>query len=108
MIEISIAKDFTKTPGARHIEEGVYPGDEFRDNILIPKYNEAIEKGEKLVVNLDGCYGYATSFLEESFGGMVRKLKKHNILDKIEIISEEEPALIEKIKLYVKEAEDLL
>ena len=37
MYKISVAKDFTQTPGARHKEDGPYPGDEFRENILIPK-----------------------------------------------------------------------
>ncbi len=108
MYKISVAKDFTQTPGARHKEDGPYPGDEFRENILIPKYKEARKNNQKLIVDLDGCYGYATSFLEESFGGMVRELKEKGILDHIEIISEEDSSLKKLICDYVKEAEDRL
>ncbi|RHU86930.1 DUF4325 domain-containing protein [Ruminococcus sp. OM08-7] len=107
-MKISIATDFSRTPGARHASEGKYSGDEFRDNILYPKYSEAIEKNEKLVVNLDGCYGYATSFLEESFGGLVRKIKKKGILNNIIIESEEDESLIELIQQYVRDAEKKL
>lgn len=107
-MKISIATDFSRTPGARHASEGKYSGDEFRDNILYPKYCEAKEKNEKLVVNLDGCYGYATSFLEESFGGLVRKLKKKGIMDIISIESEEDESLIELIQQYVRDAEKKL
>lgn len=105
-MKISIATDFSRTPGARHVSEGKYSGDEFRDNILYPKYCEAKENNEKLVVNLDGCYGYATSFLEESFGGLVRKIQKRGILDTIVIESEEDESLIELIHQYVRDAEE--
>lgn len=105
-MRISIATDFSRTPGARHASEGSYSGDEFRDTILYPKYCEAKEKKEKLVVDLDGCYGYATSFLEESFGGLVRKVQEKGILDTIVIESEEDESLIELIQQYVKDAEE--
>lgn len=105
MIEINVATDFSKTPGARHASEGKFSGDEFRDDILYPKYCEAINRNENLVVNLDGCYGYATSFLEEAFGGLVRKLKKKGILENITIVSDEDESLIELIQQYVRDAE---
>lgn len=108
MSKIKISTDFSNTPGARHKDEGPFPGDEFRDNLLIPKFQEAVLCNEKLIVDLDGCYGYATSFLEESFGGMVRKLKKKGILNNIEIISTEDASLKKLINDYVKEAEDRL
>ena len=107
-MRICVAEDFTKTPGARHPSEGAYSGDEFRDTILYPKYREAKKKNEKLIVVLDGCYGYATSFLEESFGGLVRKTKEKGILNNIEIISDEDESLIEWIEQYVKDAEGKL
>lgn len=105
MYKIKVATDFTQTPGARHIEDGAYPGDEFRDKILLPQYLEAVANNQKLIIDLDGCYGYATSFLEESFGGMVRKLKKKGIMNNIEIISKEDESLKELICNYVKEEE---
>lgn len=108
MYKIKISTDFSTTPGARHKEEGPYPGDEFRDSILIPKYKAAVENKQNLVVDFDGCYGYATSFLEESFGGMVRKLRQRGILDHIELISNEDSSIVELVKQYVKEAEDIL
>ena len=107
-MEISIATDFSRTPGARHASEGKFPGDEFRDKILYPKYCEAVEKHEKLKIKLDGCYGYATSFLEEAFGGLVRKIHKKGILDTIEIISDEDESLIDLIQQYISDAEQKL
>ena len=46
------------------------------NEILYPKFLEAIDSKKILTVDLDGGYGYGSSFLEESFGGLVRKLKK--------------------------------
>ena len=73
---INVAKEFTETPGARYKTQGAFSGEEFRDDILYPKFIESISNNEKLVVNLDGGYGYGSSFLEEAFGGLVRKLKE--------------------------------
>lgn len=103
MITINIAKDYSMTPGGRLTKEGRYSGEDFRKSLLKPKYLLARENNEKLQVNLDGGFGYATSFLEEAFGGLVRDLGEKEIAD-IEIISDEEPELIGKIKSYIDEA----
>lgn len=107
-MKIVISKEFSKAPGARYETEGPNSGEKFRKEILIPKYLEAVKKGEILEVDLDGCYGFATSFLEESFGGLVRQLKVKGILKIIKIISNDDITLEGLIKMYVKEAEGKL
>lgn len=62
MIQLSIANDFSRTPGVRYPQEGDFSGEEFRETVLIPKVKEAFERGEKLVVDLDGTYGLGPSF----------------------------------------------
>lgn len=106
MLEIVIAKDFSDAPGARYIKEGDYSGEQFRIQLLEPKYKEAFEKKEKLRIILDGGYGYPTSFLEEAFGGLARIYDKKDILETLEFISEDEPALIEEIKDYINNADN--
>lgn len=69
---IKIARDYTRTPGFRRRSQGDYSGEEFREDYLQPAFDHLGEE-EILVVDLDGARGYATSFLEEVFGGMVRK-----------------------------------
>lgn len=103
MITINIAKDYTILPGGRFAKEGPNSGEDFRQKILEPKFLEAKEKGEELTVILDGGYGYATSFIEEAFGGLARKIKDKDLL-KIKIISDEEPALVEKVHIYIRDA----
>lgn len=101
---IKLSTDFSETPGGRYIREGNYSGESFRESILLPKYQEAIANNSCLIVDLDGCYGVATSFLEEAFGGLVRKVKNRDILKILKIISEDRPNLVEKIKGYIEEA----
>lgn len=104
---INIAEDYTTTPGARYISDGKYSGEDFRNNYLEPDLKKCLKNGEKLTINFDGGYGYGTSFLEESFGGLVRKgYSSQEILNNINFISNDEPSLIEKVKKYIVEAEN--
>ena len=66
---ISVAKDFSPSPAGRYAEDGPYPGAVFRDKFLVP----ALQGEGRVVVNLDGTSGFGSSFLEEAFGGLVRK-----------------------------------
>ena len=101
-VVINIASDFTKTPGPRHIKDGPFSGEEFREKILKEKFDYAMKHGLQLVVNLDGGYGYGPSFLDEAFGGLARETKDKRMLD-IKIISDEEPGQIENIEKYIKD-----
>ncbi len=104
MIVINISKDFTDTPGARYKSEGEYSGELFRETILIPKYVEAIAAKKQLKIELDGGYGYATSFLEESFGGLAREYDIQEVLRTLIFESNDEPGLINEITEYIKKA----
>jgi hypothetical protein len=72
MLRIEVGKDFSRTPGGRYINDGPDSGELFRDRFLVPALRTAIERGDKLVVVLDGPRGYLSSFLEEAFGGLIR------------------------------------
>lgn len=103
---IDIAREFTKTPGPRAIDEGEYSGEIFLRDFLRPKYITARNENNKLIINLDGTDGYATSFLESVFGGLAREYSPKEVLDTLEFISLEEPYLIEEIADYIREARD--
>lgn len=102
MICINIAADYSKVPGGRYIEDGPFSGQDFRSKVLLPKFQEAKRQNEALQVNLDGGYGYGSSFLDEAFGGLARELRDPEIR-KIQIISEEEPGLIPQIQKYIEQ-----
>ncbi|AZR42986.1 STAS-like domain-containing protein [Marinobacter salarius] len=98
-------KNFSEFPGPRYRKLGTASGEEFRLEVLAPE----IEKNgvENISIDLDGTCGYGSSFLEEAFGGLVREKvispKQSKILVE-NLISEEDPSLIDEIKAYVSEA----
>lgn len=65
---ISVAEDFSPAPAGRFMDDGPYPGAAFRENLLLP----AIQKNDKVIVDLEGTELAGSSFLEEAFGGLVR------------------------------------
>lgn len=108
-MNINVCNDYTDTPGGRYKNQGPYSGEEFRERILKKEYLDAKEKGEKLIIDLDGGFGYGSSFLEEAFGGLIRELKPeqyNDIFDIIKIKSDDEPTLILDIKRYIENAID--
>ena len=81
---LKISEIFTETPGARYIEDGPFSGELFREKYLIPYLKECKKSNQKLIIDLDDVYGYSTGFLEESFGGLIRKgFKKEEILNTV-------------------------
>lgn len=105
-MEIKIATEFSKFPGPRDRGEGDYSAEDFFERLLLPRFNASLANGERLRIVLDGTAGYATSFLEGSFGKLQRDLKAKGIkiLDHIDFVSVEEPYLIDEIKEYVADA----
>lgn len=103
-LSLSVLSDFSRTPGPRHISEGEFSGELFLRDYLAHKFQEALNHNVTLYVNLDGTAGYATSFLEEAFGGLARKYGTDEVLRHIEFITEDEPYLEDDIKTYIEEA----
>lgn len=104
-----IAEDFTDAPGGRYRTDGPFSGEELTDKIT--EELENLELGEGLLIDLDGTYGYASSFLEEAFGGLIIKhdnpvLRLDDQWPLIEFKSDEEPYLIDDITRYIREAKN--
>lgn len=97
MKTINIAKDFSIFPGGRFKEDNEYSAEEFRDTILIP----CINKYNKIIIELDGTRGYSSCFLEEAFGGLIRKgYSKSFIHNHVQFVSSRE-SLIREIQTYI-------
>jgi len=102
---INIAEDFSRCPGARYPSEGDFSGEEFRNNYLKPTIEEALKKGQRVRIILDGSAGYSTAFLEEAFGGLVREDGfTPDQLEIIDYVSDEDTTYIDDIKTYIKDA----
>jgi len=103
VINIGVA-DFSTTPGPRKKEDGLFSGEEFREEILEKYFKDG--STEKIIINLDGVEGYSTAFLEEAFGGLVRLFGKDVVKRRCEFISTEEPMLLYEIDCYIEKADE--
>lgn len=97
---IAIAQDFTRTPGARFKSDGGFSGEEFREKFLEPLFKPGMAD-EVVTIELDGTEGFATSFLEEAFGGLARQYGKDLCLRRLRFVSVEDPLLIDEINQYI-------
>ena len=105
-IIIKIADDFSAVPGARYRTDGKFSGQEFYEEILLIKIKEALESNSKVLLDLDGTWGLASSFISEVF----TRLKKdfpdtEKILETLEFKSDEEPLFIDKIKNTIRDTQ---
>lgn len=80
--------------------------------MLRPIFDRTVAGSGILEIDLDGGYGYASSFLEEAFGGLVRDLAKNYdkkeaiaiVMNHVRFVSKEEPYLVRDIERYISEA----
>ena len=104
MRELVIGRDFSDAPAGRLRADGPFSGEEFRDTTLIP----ALLSGDIITVDLSGTYGYGSSFLEEVFGGLVRKrIFSKEDLDRRLIVTAKDPrklCYVERVKTYMSDA----
>lgn len=104
--KIDVAKDFSEFPFGRYTpEDGDYTGQVFRETLL-KEHIEKLGEGDTLNVDFDGVkVGIGSSFLSESFGGMVKKgyIDKEKFLSVLTITCEDD-LYEEEIIGYIKEA----
>ncbi|CQH63968.1 STAS-like domain-containing protein [Yersinia enterocolitica] len=103
MIKIMIAKDFSKTPFGRYVTDSPNSAERFRKEILAPAF-----RGQEQPVEVDFSdisLGVGSSFLEEAFGGLVRKegIDKNRVINCLTIKSKL-PIYEQQIRKFVENA----
>lgn len=98
--EFDIGVDFNPFPGGRFIEDGPASGEEFRDRLA-----KLLTENDKVVILFDNAMGYGSSFLEEAFGGLIRKniISRDELLQKLELRTDQESVKNSVIN-YINEA----
>lgn len=95
--------DFSEFPGPRHEHIGPFSGQRFREEVLLPAIKE--HGISNISIDLDGTAGYGSSFLEETFGGLIRDgipySETLSLCDRIK--SEEDPSLIAEVRSYIND-----
>ena len=99
--KINIGSDFSRYPAGRFKSDGDFNGELFRDKFLIP----ALENQEYTLIELDDTAGYGSSFLEEAFGGLVRKGFSADKVKKFLSFFSDDESLKEEIEDYINDAE---
>ena len=99
---IRVTRDFSEYPAGRYRADGPYAGEIFRDDLLVP----LLKKNDVVEIDLDGAMGYGSSFLEETFGGLVRehRFSSAALHQMLRFKSEDEPSLIDEIWIYIDHA----
>jgi len=83
--------DFTEYPGVRYKDQGDDTGEDFYYEKIKPTFEKCIRENKKLIVDLDDTAGYASSFLDECFGNLVYDFPYNEIINRLEIITTQEP-----------------
>lgn len=97
---LNIGKQFSRFPAGRYAKDGPASGEEFRERVLLPLLNQSVP----ICIELDDAIGFGSSFLEEAFGGLVRRgWKPDDLLGILTFISED-LSLVDEIRDYIKEA----
>lgn len=100
--KISIATDFSDSPGARYREDGEYSGQAFLEDILLPAFDEAVTGGYKILLDLDGVWGYPSSFISGSFGKLSIEKGSELVLKHIEFKSDDSKTRLDEIIQEIK------
>tara|TARA_B100000508_G_scaffold36077_1_gene27896 strand:- start:14357 stop:14698 length:342 start_codon:yes stop_codon:yes gene_type:complete len=103
--KLSIAEDFSDAPGARYREDGDNSGQEFLEDHLLPKFNLAVEGGYKLLVDIDGVWGFPSSFVSGSFGKLSLEKGAELVLKHIEFKSDDSQTQLEDIISEIEKPE---
>jgi hypothetical protein len=68
-----LVADFSKYPSGRDDQDGTHNGEKYRISVLKPALEQAVRTKQTICVSLKGVMSFGSSFLEEAFGGLVRK-----------------------------------
>jgi STAS-like domain of unknown function (DUF4325) len=101
MLNINVAREFSRYPAGRLISDGPFSGEAFR-KMLLP----ILRAGDKVTVELDGVRGYGSSFLEEAFGGLVRSGFTPAQVKELVVLESKDESLKEEITDYIDHGTD--
>ena len=92
-----IATEFHNDP-----KDGKNAGTTFFKELLKPRFYKAMKEGYILKIDLDGVFGYPSSFVSESFGTLSKEYGVEIVLKHLDFKSDRRPVREDKIKLEIK------
>jgi hypothetical protein len=104
MSKILISKQFSKTPFGRYVSDGPNSAERFRRECLVPAFKAS---SGPIEVDFNGIsLAIGSSFLEEAFGGLIRKegITKDRVKKNL-IIKSDLPFYQQQIARFIDKAE---
>jgi hypothetical protein len=101
VVTINVAKEFSTRPIGRDKNDGKFNGEKFREEFIVPRLDD--ENISEININLNDLAIVGSSFLEEAFGGLIRKGYSRDDISKINFIASDEDYIIE-IDEYIDDA----
>ena len=109
-LQYDVAKEYYPRPMGRFRKDGSHSGQRFREEVLLPFFKSLRDApNQQLVLNFNGVSMTSSSYLDESFGGLIRTngytkddLMRHLVL----IVDEDLKELItDRVTKYINDAE---
>ena len=98
MTRIRLAEDFSPFPFGRFPKQGPFSGERFREEMLVP----ALQRDEFVEVDLSGAKGLSPSFLEEAFGGLVRRgYQTSEVQRRVRVVLDSDPSIVALVQRYI-------
>ncbi|HEY8885884.1 MAG TPA: hypothetical protein VIM31_00060 [Candidatus Microsaccharimonas sp.] len=88
--------DYTLVPGARHRSDGDASAEEFFEDVLKNHLTAAVEGRTGLLIDFDGTWGYASSFISELAKLITSAYGQEELMNVLHLKSEDEPSLIDR------------
>lgn len=87
--------DFSEFPGGRFRSNGPNSGEEFRESVL----SRYLDDDKPVVIDFDGVFTVAPSFLEEAFGPAMTQLGREAFQKKFQMVATEDPDILNDLRL---------
>ena len=98
-IEYKFAEKYSPYPGGRFIRLGDFSGEDFREKVLIPVF----ENNDKIIIDATGVKtSFSPSFLDEAFGEVAKIYGLEKFNETVDFFSNDNEALKDKMMYYVK------
>lgn len=100
LVTYQFATQYTRYPGGRLRKHGPYSGEAFREDVLWP----LLQGKAKIHIDLSNTYGFGSSFLDESFGEIGKRLGVATCKQRLLFSSNDDPSLVDLVWAKIAKA----